>query len=117
MIKLKRVYEDYSKQDGYRILIDRLWPRGIKKVDLHFNEWDKELAPSTELRQWFAHKPERWKEFKTKYKKELRRAELSEQVKTLTALAKKSTVTFLFAAKDEEHCNAVVLKEFIESRL
>lgn len=116
MIKTKRVYEDYSKQDGYRILIDRLWPRGIKKTDLPLNEWNKELAPSTELRKWFSHKPERWKEFKVKYKKELLREGLRTQIEALTTLAKKHTVTFLFGAKDEAYNNAVALKEFIESR-
>ena len=110
-IQIKRVYEDKSKNDGHRILIDRLWPRGVSKEDAHFDEWMKELAPSTELRKWFDHKPERFEEFSKRYKKEL--AEKKELLDKLKELAKKRKVTLLFAAKDTEINNAVVIQEVL----
>lgn len=110
-IQIKRVYEDKSKNDGHRILIDRLWPRGVSKEDAHFDEWMKELAPSTELRKWFDHKPERFEEFSKRYKKEL--AEKKELLDKLKELAKKRKVTLLFAAKDTEINNAVVIKDIL----
>ena len=110
-IQLKRVYEDKSKDDGHRVLIDRLWPRGVSKEDAHFDEWMKELAPSTELRKWFDHKPERFEEFSKRYKKEL--AEQKELLDKLKELAKKKKVTLLFAAKDTEINNAVVIQEVL----
>ena len=110
-IQIKRVYEDKSKDDGHRILIDRLWPRGVSKEDAHFDEWMKELAPSTELRKWFDHKPERFEEFSKRYKKEL--AEKKELLDKLKELAKKRKVTLLFAAKDSEINNAVVIKDIL----
>ena len=110
-IQIKRVYEDKSKDDGHRILIDRLWPRGVSKEDAHFDEWMKELTPSTELRKWFDHKPERFEEFSKRYKKEL--AEKKELLDKLKELAKKRKVTLLFAAKDTEINNAVVIKDIL----
>ncbi|HUH72963.1 MAG TPA: DUF488 domain-containing protein [Chitinophagales bacterium] len=110
-IQLKRVYEDKSKDDGYRVFVDRLWPRGVSKEDAHFDEWMKELAPSTELRKWFDHKPERFEEFSKRYKKEL--AEQKELLDKLKELAKKKKVTLLFAAKDTEINNAVVIQEVL----
>lgn len=110
-IQLKRVYEDKSKDDGYRVFVDRLWPRGVSKEDVHFDEWMKELAPSTELRKWFDHKPERFEEFSKRYKKEL--AEQKELLDKLKELAKKNKVTLLFAAKDTEINNAVVIQEVL----
>ncbi len=110
-IQLKRVYEDKSKDDGHRVLIERLWPRGVSKEDAHFDEWMKELAPSTELRKWFDHKPERFEEFSKRYKKEL--AEKKELLDKLKELAKKRKVTLLFAAKDTEINNAVVIQEVL----
>ena len=74
-IKIKRIYEPFSPTDGYRVLVDRLWPRGMKKDTAHIDEWKKEIAPSTNLRKWFAHDPEKWKEFLTKYNDELKSAE------------------------------------------
>ncbi len=112
MIKIKRVYEPASPDDGKRILVDRLWPRGIKKQDAHIDEWIKDIAPSTDLRKWFSHDPQKWQEFKTRYKKELKNNH--SLVEKLRTEAKKNTVTLLFAAKDEEHDNAVVLKKVIE---
>ena len=110
-IQIKRVYEDKSKDDGHRVLIERLWPRGVSKEDAHFDEWMKELAPSTELRKWFDHKPERFEEFSKRYKKEL--AEKKELLDKLKELAKKRKVTLLFAAKDTEINNAVVIQEVL----
>lgn len=110
-IQIKRVYEDKSKDDGYRVFVDRLWPRGVSKEDAHFDEWMKELAPSTELRKWFDHKPERFEEFSKRYKKEL--AEQKELLDKLKELAKKKKVTLLFAAKDTEINNAVVIQEVL----
>lgn len=112
MVKTKRVYDPASRDDGKRILIDRLWPRGIKKEDAKIDEWLRDIAPSTELRKWFAHDPAKWPEFKKKYISELKKK--SELVGKLRAEAKKGTITLLFAAKDVEHDNAVVLRELIE---
>ena len=114
MIQIKRVYEPSSKNDGYRILVDRLWPRGIKKVDLHLDEWAKDIAPSPELRKWFGHKAENWKKFRSKYAKELKNKDLKEKITEIAKRSKKSRVTLLYAAHDEEHNHAIVLKEFIE---
>ena len=111
MVKIKRVYEPASAEDGKRILIDRLWPRGMKKEEAKIDEWLKEIAPSTELRKWFAHDPEKWQEFKKRYRQELKdKAEILER---LRKEAQKETVTFLFSAHDTEHNNAVALKEVI----
>jgi uncharacterized protein YeaO (DUF488 family) len=112
MVKTKRIYDPASPDDGKRILIDRLWPRGIKKDEAKIDEWMKDIAPSTGLRKWFSHDPLRWPEFKKQYKKELETRQ--ELIKKLKAEAKRGTITLLFAAKDTEHVNAVVLKEVIE---
>jgi uncharacterized protein YeaO (DUF488 family) len=112
MILLKRIYEPYSKQDGYRILIDRLWPRGISKEKAHLDFWLKDIAPSTELREWFNHEEKKWEEFKKKYMKELKKnEEATSQLKEI--LKKHKKVTILFGAKDEEHNQAVVIEEFL----
>lgn len=111
MIATERVY-DRSATKGTRILVDRLWPRGIKKeaVDL----WVKEVAPSDNLRKWFAHKEERWPEFKKRYKEELKGK--TAEIKKIKELARKGNILLLFGAKDQERNNAVVLKEFIEQK-
>lgn len=114
MIKMKRAYEPAQKGDGYRVLVDRLWPRGIKKEKLIYNEWAKELAPSTELRQSFGHEESKWKMFRTQYKKELRTKEASEKISLLAQRALNKTVTLVYSARDEEHNDAVVLKEVLE---
>ncbi len=112
MVKTKRIYDQASLADGKRILIDRLWPRGIKKEEAKIDEWLRDIAPSTELRKWFSHDPAKWQEFKKRYKRELQdKAELVSKLKTE---AKKGTITLLFAAKDTEHVNAVVLKEVLD---
>lgn len=115
MVKTKRIYDPASPDDGKRILIDRLWPRGIKKEEAKIDEWLKDIAPSGELRKWFSHDPAKWQEFRKRYKDELKKK--SELVEKLKAEAKKGNITLLFAAKDTEHVNAVVLKEVIEYSL
>ncbi len=112
MVKTKRVYDPASPEDGRRILIDRLWPRGISKEEAHIDEWLRDIAPSTELRKWFAHDPAKWEEFKKRYVKELEAKE--DLVKALRAEAGKGNITLLFAAKDTVHVNARVLRELIE---
>lgn len=115
MIKIKRVYDQPAPDDGKRILIDRLWPRGIKKEDGRIDEWVKEAGPSNELRQWFGHDPNKWGEFKKRFFTELQRKQ--ELLEGLIGLAGKSTVTLLFASKEERFNNAVALKEYIDSRM
>lgn len=110
-IRIKRAYDPPSNDDGARVLIDRLWPRGIKKESLAVDQWAKELAPSTKLRQWFGHDAARWQEFHQRYAAELRPH--AESVDTLRTLARKGTVTLVYAAHDETHNNAVALREFL----
>mgnify|MGYP006299147877 CR=1 FL=1 len=110
--RLKRVHDPVAEDDGRRILVERLWPRGISKERAALDDWDKDLAPSTELRKWYGHDPERWPEFRRRY-----RAELAERGPTLAALrrqAAEETVTLLFAARDRERNSARVLKEVLE---
>jgi uncharacterized protein YeaO (DUF488 family) len=111
MIKIKRIYEPPSPGDGYRILVDRLWPRGMKKEAANINEWMKEIAPSTELRKWYNHEPEKWKSFLLKYKKEL---DHSSSLEELTSLVKKhKIITLLYSSKEELHNHAIALKSFL----
>ena len=110
---LKRVYEKSSKDDGYRILVDRLWPRGLKKSEAKIDLWLKEIAPSNELRKWFGHDPTKWSHFRTKYNKELKNK--NEELKIITQRLKKSNVTLLFGAKDREYNQAVVLQNYINN--
>jgi uncharacterized protein YeaO (DUF488 family) len=117
MIQIKRSYEPKDKKDGYRVLIDRLWPRGIKKSELPLDEWAKELAPSSELRQAFAHEAGNWREFQSKYRKELRAKAPREKIEALARRARRGTVTLVYSAKDEEHNNAVVLRQVLERKL
>ncbi|MGN6195919.1 MAG: DUF488 domain-containing protein [Ginsengibacter sp.] len=109
-IQIKRVYEKPDSKDGYRILVDRLWPRGLTKEKADLDLWLKDIAPSTELRKWFNHDPEKWKEFQKKYLKELK--ENQEAVNELKEHLKNGPVTLLYAAKDQEHNEAEVLKEY-----
>lgn len=112
-IKLKRAYEAPATADGTRILIDRLWPRGIKKTDAQIDQWPKELAPSTELRKWFGHDPERWLEFQQRYVAEI--AQHTDLLDGLRELAQQGVITLVFAAHDEEHNNAVVIRNLLLS--
>ena len=111
MIKIKRIYDLVTPDDGRRILVDRLWPRGIKKEKAGIAEWLKDIAPSDELRKWFSHDLSKWPEFKRRYIKELK--DKSNLIENLHAEAKKGNITLLFSAKDVEHNNAVVLMEII----
>ena len=112
MMKIKRIYDSYAKDDGKRVLVDRLWPRGIKKEDARCDLWLKDIAPSAGLRKWFSHDPANWQEFKKRYRKELE--DRQDMIEDLRRESRKGTVTLLFAAKDSERNNAVVLKEVIE---
>ena len=112
MIRLKRIYDPVSKDDGKRILVDRLWPRGIKKETAAVDVWMKEIAPGDELRKWFSHDPAKWQEFRIRYRDELK--DRKEMINDLRKESRRGTVTLLFAAKDAERNNAVVLKEVIE---
>ncbi|MCB0465820.1 MAG: DUF488 domain-containing protein [Aequorivita sp.] len=113
-IKIKRVYEEASKNDGYRVLVDRIWPRGVSKEKAKLDDWIKEIAPSTELRKWFDHKEKRFSEFSKKYINELN--EHSELVEELLNKTKEKRLTLLYGAKDESHNQAVVLKKFLEDQ-
>jgi uncharacterized protein YeaO (DUF488 family) len=114
-VRIKRAYERPEPGDGFRVLVDRLWPRGVAKDDARIDLWLKEIAPSTELRQWFNHDPARWAEFQQRYLGEIERHQ--EAIERLGAAAHNQTLTLVYGAKDEEHNNAVVLKRLIESRL
>lgn len=111
-MKIKRVYDKPEKDDGYRILVDRIWPRGISKATAEIDEWLKEIAPSTELRKWFNHEPEKYQEFKKRYKEELKTQ--NETLKKIHTLAKKKNVTLLYSAKDTQYNQAVVLLEVLQ---
>ena len=110
-IRIKRIYEPADKADGYRILVDRLWPRGVKKEAAHIDTWMKDVAPSADLRNWFNHEPEKWKQFCEKYKAELKGSAALADLHSLIRLHK--TVTLLYGAKDEQHNQALALQEFI----
>jgi uncharacterized protein YeaO (DUF488 family) len=112
MIQLKRVYEKPSRKDGLRVLVDRLWPRGLTKELAAVDLWLKDVAPSTELRQWFGHDPAKWKEFQARYRKELQGKK--DSLKVLRQKQKGHTVTLLYGARDEEHNEAKVLKLILD---
>jgi uncharacterized protein YeaO (DUF488 family) len=113
MIVLKRIYDKSEEKDGYRILIDRLWPRGVSKDEAKIDLWLKEVAPSNELRKWFSHDIKKWDDFKSKYKKELKgNLEIVQKIRQIEKEEK--IVALIYSAKDEKHNNAVVLKEFLQ---
>ena len=115
MLKIKRIYDPPSPEDGKRILVDRLWPRGIRKEDAAIDEWLKEIAPTAELRTWFGHDPARYEEFKKRYTLELKdKVDLMGRIRNE---ARRGTVTLLFSARDIEHNNATVLKEILARML
>lgn len=112
IFKIKRVYEEPQKEDGERILVDRIWPRGVSKEDAMIDHWLKELAPSTSLRIWFGHDPLLWKEFQKQYKAELKKNKSVEQF--LNDISKEKVISLIYAAKDEKHTHALVLQEYLE---
>lgn len=115
VLKIKRIYDEPSRDDGKRILIDRLWPRGLKKEDVKIDEWLKEVAPSNELRKWFNHDPDKWEEFKKRFHAELK--ERQDMVAEIIRAARKGRVTLLFGSKEERFNNAVALREYVASRM
>ncbi len=115
MIQLRRVYDPPEPHEGMRFLVERLWPRGIKKTELDMDEWFKDVAPSTELRRWFGHDPAKWPEFRRRYESELKAH--PEAWEPILDAARKKNVTLLFSSRDTEHNNAVALKQFLEHRL
>lgn len=113
MIRLKRAYEKPSPQDGTRVLMERLWPRGVKKEDAAIDWWPKEIAPSDELRAWYQHDPEKWPEFRKRYRAELRRKERKDLLEQLRHKARQGNVTLVFATKDADRSSAAVLEEVL----
>ena len=112
-VRTKRVYDQAEPGDGYRVLVDRLWPRGVKKTDLEHDEWIRDIAPSADLRRWFGHDPERFETFARRYRKEL---EGDEQAERLARIAAERPITLLYAAKDREHNHAIVLADYLSKR-
>ncbi|KAA0989226.1 DUF488 domain-containing protein [Dyadobacter aurulentus] len=110
---IKRIYEPQTAQDGYRVLIDRLWPRGIKKQDARIDEWLKEVAPSTELRKWFNHEPEKWKAFTKRYAEELRASSAYQSLQSL--IEQHGRVTLVYAARDEQFNHAAALQRILRT--
>lgn len=115
MIKVKRIYEKAEDTDGFRVLVDRLWPRGVKKEEAKFDEWLKDIAPSDELRKWFGHDPDKWDEFKRLYREEL--ASKEELVNKLIEDAKGKDITLLYASRETRYNNVMVLKDVLEERM
>ena len=115
MIRLKRVYEPAGKDDGKKFLVERLWPRGVTKKEFADAIWSKDIAPSTELRKWFAHDPKKWAEFQRRYRAELKQHEAT--LEPILEAARRGTVTLLYSSHDTEHNNAVVLRDCLETWL
>lgn len=114
MIRIKRVYCEPSLEDGVRILIDRMWPRGLSKERARIVAWRKDVAPTTSLRKWFGHEPARWIEFRRRYRTELTRSGMMDELRKLARLSRKRTITLVYSAADEEHNQAVALKEWLD---
>jgi len=118
MLKLERIYTKPADLDGYRILVDRLWPRGISKVNAHLDDWDKEMGPTTELRKWFNHEPAKYPEFQKRYLTEIDANPMTtEFVKKVAEQLKQTNVILLYGAKDEQHNQAVVLKTYLQDKV
>lgn len=115
MLKLKRAYEPASRADGQRFFVERLWPRGVRKIDLHLNRWLKDVAPSAELRKWFSHDPEKWPEFQKRYRTELQRNPAA--YAPILEAARRGTVTLVYGSRDSEHNSALLLREFLAGKL
>lgn len=116
MVVSKRVYEPYDTSDGYRVLIDRLWPRGVSKDKAHVDLWAKDVAPSAELRKWYAHDPVKWPEFQKRYKQELKTPEAKAVLDDLVRRAQAGQVTLVYASQAADICNAAVLEELLNRR-
>jgi uncharacterized protein YeaO (DUF488 family) len=114
VIRIKRIYDKPARSDGFRVLVDRLWPRGLTKERAALNEWLKDVAPTSGLRKWFGHDPEKWSEFRNRYKNEL--AAKGDILKQLKAKSRGGTVTLLYGARDSQHNEAVVLAEVLRRR-
>ena len=115
-IQIKRIYDESSSSDGIRILVDRVWPRGLSKERAGLTEWQRDLAPSTALRKWFGHDPRKWEDFRRRYRAELRRPAQARMLHQLAERGRRNTITLLYGAADQEHNQAVVLKELLENR-
>ncbi|MFD1205266.1 DUF488 domain-containing protein [Sporosarcina contaminans] len=117
IVKLKRAYERASEEDGVRVLVDRVWPRGVSKEEIRIDHWMKEIAPSIELRKWFSHDPGKFDEFVHNYKKELSAGKQQEQLKKLQGIVEENRcVTLVYGAKDEKYNQAIVLKELLDEQ-
>jgi uncharacterized protein YeaO (DUF488 family) len=116
-VRLRRAYEDAGTDDGYRVLVDRIWPRGRTRDQLRIDEWAPELGPSTQLRRWFGHDPGRWPEFQVRYQRELTDSEKARALDQLATAAQEGTVTLVYAARDEEHNQARVLAGELQARI
>jgi uncharacterized protein YeaO (DUF488 family) len=114
MLRLKRAYEPVSRTDGMRVLVERLWPRGVSKAELQLDGWIKDVAPSTELRRWFSHDPTKWPEFRARYFREL--DSRPESWRPLLSAARRGTVTLVYSSHDEEHNNAVALEDYLQTK-
>lgn len=112
-VKVKRIYEPFAEADGYRILVDRLWPRGIKKEKANIDKWLKEVAPSTALRKWYNHDPEKWTQFQKKYHAEIKGSDAFKEL--LSDVHEHKTVTFLYSSKEEKYNQAIALQQFIKN--
>jgi uncharacterized protein YeaO (DUF488 family) len=117
MVRMKRVYEPPGPDDGYRVLVERLWPRGVSKENAHLDAWAKELAPSDELRRWYGHDPARWEAFRARYRRELDEPARRDQLDRLVERAAAGTVTLVYASRAGEISNAAVLRDLIAERL
>ena len=115
MLKLKRAYEPGARADGTRILVERLWPRGLSKKTLHIDAWLKDVGPSTELRQWFGHDPEKWSRFRARYFREL--DSRPEAWRPIVTAARRGVVTLVYSSRDTEHNNAVALKDYLQPKI
>lgn len=115
MIQLKRVYDDAGPHDGERFLVERLWPRGIRKTELRIDGWERDVAPSTELRKWFSHDPNKWDEFQRRYFEQLDTR--PESWEPILEAAQHKTITLLYSSHDTEHNNAVALRSYLERKL
>lgn len=116
-IKIKRIYDPYDTDDGWRVLVDRIWPRGISKERAHLDEWRKELAPSSELREWFCHIPDKFEKFSIAYQAELDNNPLAQEfIKQIVMKSTENQVTLLFSARDTEHNQAIVLRDYLKEK-